>query len=132
VAPGTPGHVGWHELHADNLESSFAFYADLFGWTKAEAVDMGPMGIYQTFATDGAPCGAHDGQDAANASAILALLFQYRGCRCRDETRDRQRRPDHPRPHAGSRWQLDRQLPRPAGRHLRNGRNEMLITLARR
>jgi hypothetical protein len=57
VAPGTPGHIGWHELHAGDLESAFAFYADLFGWTKAESVDMGAMGIYQTFATGGAPCG---------------------------------------------------------------------------
>ena len=57
VAPGTPGHIGWHELHAGDRESAFAFYAGLFGWTKAEAVDMGPMGIYQTFATDGAPIG---------------------------------------------------------------------------
>lgn len=53
VAPGTPGHVGWHELHAGDRESDFAFYADLFGWTRAEAVDMGPMGIYQTFGAGG-------------------------------------------------------------------------------
>ena len=57
MAPGTPGHIGWHELHAGNGESAFAFYAGLFGWTKAEAMDMGPMGIYQIFATGGAPIG---------------------------------------------------------------------------
>jgi len=57
AAPTTPGHVGWHELHAGDRESAFVFYAGLFGWTKAEAVDMGPMGIYQTFATGGAPVG---------------------------------------------------------------------------
>jgi predicted enzyme related to lactoylglutathione lyase len=56
-APGTPGHVGWRELHAGNLDSAFAFYAGLFGWTKAEAMDMGPMGIYQLFAIDGVPSG---------------------------------------------------------------------------
>lgn len=56
-APGTPGHTGWHELHAGNMESDFAFYASLFGWTKAEAIDMGPMGTYQLFATGGAPVG---------------------------------------------------------------------------
>jgi uncharacterized protein len=55
--PGTPGHFGWHELHAGNLDSAFTFYAGLFGWTKAEAVDMGPMGVYQTFATGDAPLG---------------------------------------------------------------------------
>jgi uncharacterized protein len=56
-APNAPAFVGWHELHAGELESDFAFYSRLFGWTKAEAVDMGAMGIYQTFATGGAPVG---------------------------------------------------------------------------
>ena len=55
AAPGTPGHVGWHELHAGDGPSAFAFYSGLFGWTKAEAMDMGPMGVYQIFATGGAP-----------------------------------------------------------------------------
>jgi len=54
--PGTPGHIGWHELHAGDLESAFAFYSGLFGWTKAEAVKS-PAGLYQTFATGGAPVG---------------------------------------------------------------------------
>jgi predicted enzyme related to lactoylglutathione lyase len=49
----TPGHVGWHELHAGDREAAFSFYADLFGWTKTEAVDLGPIGTYQTFATGG-------------------------------------------------------------------------------
>ena len=57
-APGTPGHVGWRELHAGDLEKDFAFYAGLFGWTKAEAMDMGPMGIYQLVAIGGVPAGA--------------------------------------------------------------------------
>lgn len=48
-APGTAGHVGWRELMAGDLERSFAFHADLFGWSRVEAHDMGPMGIYQTF-----------------------------------------------------------------------------------
>ena len=47
------GHIGWHELHALDREAAFAFYAGLFGWTKTEAVDIGAMGIYQTFATNG-------------------------------------------------------------------------------
>ncbi len=50
--PGTtPGRIGWHELHADDGPAAFAFYAQEFGWTKTDAIDMGPMGIYQTFAT---------------------------------------------------------------------------------
>src|SRR5262249_30461508 len=49
---GTHGHVGWRELHTDEREGAFAFYSGLFGWTKGEAIDMGPMGVYQIFAID--------------------------------------------------------------------------------
>ncbi|MEN3952085.1 VOC family protein [Iodidimonas sp. SYSU 1G8] len=58
VAPMTPGHVGWHELYANDWSSAFDFYAGQFGWIKTEAMDMGPMGTYQLFATDGESCGA--------------------------------------------------------------------------
>lgn len=51
AAPHTPGHGGWHELAAADREAAFAFYAKLFGWKKAEAMDMGPMGVYQIFST---------------------------------------------------------------------------------
>jgi predicted enzyme related to lactoylglutathione lyase len=52
VPPGALGHVGWNELLTGDWEAGFAFYSRLFGWTKTMAVDMGPMGTYQTFATD--------------------------------------------------------------------------------
>ncbi len=51
--PPTPGTIGWHELDADNWESAFAFYSALFGWTKDQAMDMGPMGTYQLFKAGG-------------------------------------------------------------------------------
>ena len=54
---GTPGTVGWHELSTLDWQKGFAFYAALFGWTKGDAMDMGPMGTYQLFAIDGVPCG---------------------------------------------------------------------------
>lgn len=53
VAPNTPGHVGWRELHAANGAEAWKFYSELFGWTQAEAMDMGPQGVYQTFTTGG-------------------------------------------------------------------------------
>ncbi len=52
-----PGHVGWHELAASDREAAFAFYAGQFGWTKDEAMDMGPMGVYQIFAIEGTAAG---------------------------------------------------------------------------
>jgi len=56
-APGTPGHIGWHELYTGDWQKAFAFYSGLFGWTKIDAMDMGPMGVYQIFATDSEPAG---------------------------------------------------------------------------
>ena len=57
VTAGTPGHIGWHELYAGDREGAWTFYADLFGWTKDTAIDMGAMGTYQLFATGGAAVG---------------------------------------------------------------------------
>jgi predicted enzyme related to lactoylglutathione lyase len=54
---GVPGHSGWRELHAADREAAFGFYSGLFGWTKADQMDMGAMGIYQMFACDGETLG---------------------------------------------------------------------------
>ena len=56
-APNTPGRVGWHELMAVDWAKAFAFYSELFGWQKGEAVSMGPMGTYQLFTANGEPIG---------------------------------------------------------------------------
>jgi predicted enzyme related to lactoylglutathione lyase len=50
---GTAGQVGWRELHAGDGVAAFAFYSGLFGWTKDQTMDMGAMGVYQTFKTAG-------------------------------------------------------------------------------
>lgn len=49
--PAAPGQVGWRELYAGDWEKAFDFYSTQFGWTKAEAMDMGPMGTYQLFSS---------------------------------------------------------------------------------
>ena len=56
-AHGTPGVTGWHELHATDRDSAYAFYADLFGWTKGDALDVGPMGAYQLYEVGGEAVG---------------------------------------------------------------------------
>ena len=53
-----PGTTGWHELRAMDGPAVFDFYATLFGWTKGEGLDMGPLGTYQLFDIDGVPGGA--------------------------------------------------------------------------
>jgi predicted enzyme related to lactoylglutathione lyase len=57
AAPDTVGHVGWHELHAADWQAVFPFYEQQFGWTRTEAHDMGPAGVYQLFSTGGENAG---------------------------------------------------------------------------
>lgn len=58
---GTAGGVDWHELHGSDWPRAFDFYASLYGWSKTEAMDMGPMGTYQMIAMEPAPEGAECG-----------------------------------------------------------------------
>ncbi|MGE0653556.1 MAG: VOC family protein [Alphaproteobacteria bacterium] len=51
------GRVGWHELLAADREEAFAYYSSQFGWQMSDALDMGPMGIYQLYAHDGQTLG---------------------------------------------------------------------------
>ncbi len=53
IPPNAPGHGGWRELYALDREAAVAFYTKLFGWTKGDSMDMGPMGIYQIINRDG-------------------------------------------------------------------------------
>jgi hypothetical protein len=50
-SPGTPGLIGWHELHAGDGEKALAFYSGLFGWKHDRDFDMGAMGLYRLFST---------------------------------------------------------------------------------
>lgn len=72
-SPMAPGRFGWHELHARDWETAFAFYSGLFGWQKAEAMDMGPMGTYQIFATGGQSVGGM--MTVADAPAPAWLFY---------------------------------------------------------
>jgi uncharacterized protein len=55
--PKGVGDIDWHEIATTDLDAAFAFYADLFGWQKMEAHDMGPMGIYQEYGLGGEAMG---------------------------------------------------------------------------
>jgi predicted enzyme related to lactoylglutathione lyase len=57
VPSNAPGHIGWHELMAGDGPQAMAFYNQLFGWTPAQALDMGELGVYQLFSTGGEPVG---------------------------------------------------------------------------
>ncbi len=53
LGPMEMGAVGWRELATSDWEKAWDFYSKHFGWTKSMAVDMGPMGTYQTFMLNG-------------------------------------------------------------------------------
>ncbi len=55
--PSGAGQVSWRELYTSDPTAAFAFYANLFGWEKDHAFDMGPAGPYQLFSIDGQPAG---------------------------------------------------------------------------
>jgi uncharacterized protein len=50
-----PGRVGWHELLAEDRNSVFDFYGELFGWQKASETD--PADLYQLFSVAGQTIG---------------------------------------------------------------------------
>ena len=74
-APNTPGFAGWHELQATDWQGAFAFYSELLGWTKAEAVDMGPMGLYQLFAAGREPVGGMMNKQDAGPTPFWRYYF---------------------------------------------------------
>jgi predicted enzyme related to lactoylglutathione lyase len=47
----------WHELATHDYPAALRFYEKLFGWEKAEAMDMGPAGTYQMFSRNGVMLG---------------------------------------------------------------------------
>jgi uncharacterized protein len=83
--PGTRGHAGWRELHAGDWGSAFAFYSGLFGWTKAEAIDMGPMGTYQLFATGDEPTGGMMTKPQAEPRPYWLYYFNVDGIKAAAE-----------------------------------------------
>lgn len=56
VEPGKPGTIVWHELLGGEPDVVFPFYEKLFGWQKADVLDMGEFGPYQLVSIDGAVC----------------------------------------------------------------------------
>ena len=51
--PSEPGDFCWHELATTDHRAACDFYAELFGWEKHEAMDMGEAGIYQIYGRAG-------------------------------------------------------------------------------
>jgi predicted enzyme related to lactoylglutathione lyase len=61
---------------AANGEKAFAFYSDLFGWAKDEALDMGAMGRYQLFNAGGPPIGGMMTKPAEMPAPFWSYYFR--------------------------------------------------------
>ena len=72
---GMPGTVGWNELSANEEQSAWSFYSDLFGWRVETTMDMGPNGIYRIFNNGGAPLGAMMTRDPKNSPVPFWLFY---------------------------------------------------------
>lgn len=72
--PGTPGHVGWYELLASDVEKAFAFYSGLLGWQKTEA-DIGSEGTYQQFSAGAEAIGAMFTKPEASQISLWLYYF---------------------------------------------------------
>lgn len=46
------GHCAWNELLSTDPAAARQFYGDLFGWQKADEMDMGDMGLYEMMRQD--------------------------------------------------------------------------------
>lgn len=80
VPPMTPGHVGWHELYSSmGQEKAFAFYADQYGWTTTDQMDMGPMGTYRIFAAGGPHIGGMMDKPAEMPASAWSFYFVVKG-----------------------------------------------------
>lgn len=51
------GQCGWNEHHGRDSDAAAAFYARHFGWEMGTPLDMGSMGRYHYFSTNGVPAG---------------------------------------------------------------------------
>jgi len=56
--PMAKGHCSWNELTTHDQDGAIAFYAELFGWSNDESMDMGDLGEYRFFDHHGERFGA--------------------------------------------------------------------------
>jgi predicted enzyme related to lactoylglutathione lyase len=72
---GSPGTVGWNELSANDGQSAWPFYSEIFGWAEDSTMDMGPMGTYRIFNNGGNPIGAVMSRDLSKSPMPFWLYY---------------------------------------------------------
>ncbi len=79
-APGTPGTMGWNELLSGDWKVAWEFYHAMFGWEKHQALEMGPIGTYQTFGLNGVSFGGMMNKRAEMPQAYWNYYWNVAGC----------------------------------------------------
>lgn len=75
-APAIPGHGAWNELATTDQSDALAFYQDQFGWTKGDAMPMGPMGDYQFIEHGGEMIGAVMNRQSPDQPPAWSFCFR--------------------------------------------------------
>jgi predicted enzyme related to lactoylglutathione lyase len=70
---GKPGHVGWHELIAEDWAKAFAFYSAIFDWQKDS--ELGEEEFYQLFSASGLTIGAIFTREPSDPPPFWLLYF---------------------------------------------------------
>lgn len=78
--PGTPGTMGWNELLSGDWKQAWEFYHAMFGWEKHQAMEMGPVGTYQTFGLDGVSFGGMMNKRPEMPSAYWNYYWNVASC----------------------------------------------------
>ena len=71
------GDASWHELMTTDAPAAMKFYQEVFGWQPSEAMDMGPLGIYQMFNRPHGMIGGmmNKSPEMANVPPFWAIYF---------------------------------------------------------
>ena len=124
--PGTPGLVGWRELHAGDGAGAFAFYSGQFGWKKERDHDMGPMGVYHIFDAGDGQQGGIFTKTPQMPSPFWLYYFNVDAIDCGRRAGQGARREGRQRADGNAQRPMDRARARSAGRDVRARRAETL------
>jgi uncharacterized protein len=75
--PGGNGEFVWHELTTSDTDAALGFYRALFGWSEMHRMDMGAMGPYVIFGSDGVQRGGIYRRQEGNGSGPYWMAYAH-------------------------------------------------------
>jgi len=76
------GQFSWTELACADLDQALAFYFDLFGWVKSDAMEMPGGGVYQMFKPAGDAYALGGAMKRPAQMPMSAWVFYFRVADC--------------------------------------------------